>query len=262
MRNLFPKTFLVTWIAIGALYAGALRAQVADFVQVNLVSDIPGLATITDPQLVNPWGVSHSTTSPFWTSNQGANTATLYAVTDKTTVSKTNINPPAGFVRSRQRQPERRASKDRPARSTIPTLRRSGGEWRRRWFRALHLRQFERNHFGLGHGDDGLYPGHDPRGRLHRVGDQRRTNAPLCRQRCGDRQRRRIRQHLRPGEPRGRRIRRPRAARRARPVQRAGDRRQRLRDLCARRARPTRPAPRWAQGPWRFSMKTATSSRN
>ena len=37
MRNLFPKTFLVTWIAVGALWAGTLHAQVADFVQVNLV---------------------------------------------------------------------------------------------------------------------------------------------------------------------------------------------------------------------------------
>jgi uncharacterized protein (TIGR03118 family) len=92
MRNLFPKTFLVTWIAVGALCAGAPRAQVVDFVQVNLVSDLPGLATITDPELVNPWGVSHSTTSPFWTSNQGKSTATLYAVTNNTTVSKVPIN--------------------------------------------------------------------------------------------------------------------------------------------------------------------------
>jgi uncharacterized protein (TIGR03118 family) len=92
MRNLFPKTFLMTWIAVGALCAGASRAQVVDFVQVNLVSDIPGLATITDPELVNPWGVSHSTTSPFWSSNQGTNTATLYMVTDNTTVSKVPIN--------------------------------------------------------------------------------------------------------------------------------------------------------------------------
>src|SRR6516165_8870388 len=98
MRKLFPKAFLVTWIAVGALWAGTLHAQVAGFVQVNLVSDIPGLATITDPQLVNPWGVSHSSTSPFWTSNQGKNTATLYTVTDRTTVTKVNINAPAGFV--------------------------------------------------------------------------------------------------------------------------------------------------------------------
>jgi uncharacterized protein (TIGR03118 family) len=92
MRNLFPKTFLVTSIAVGALWAGTLRAQVVDFVQVNLVSDIPGLATITDPELVNPWGVAHSTTSPFWSSNQGKSTATLYAVTNNTTVTKVPIN--------------------------------------------------------------------------------------------------------------------------------------------------------------------------
>lgn len=92
MRNLFPKAFFATSIAAGALWAGTPHAQVVDFVQVNLVSDISGLATITDPQLVNPWGVAHSTTSPFWVSNQGTNTSTLYAVTDKTTVSKVNIN--------------------------------------------------------------------------------------------------------------------------------------------------------------------------
>jgi len=69
-----------------------------NFVQTNLVSDIPGLAVITDGELVNPWGVSHSNTSPFWVSNQGTNTATLYAVTDKTNITKVNINPPAGFV--------------------------------------------------------------------------------------------------------------------------------------------------------------------
>jgi uncharacterized protein (TIGR03118 family) len=99
MRSLFPKAFLVTWIAVGALWAGTLHAQVTGFVQVNLVSDIPKLATITEPELVNPWGVSRSTTSPFWTSNQGTSTATLFAVTDRTTVTKvTAVNPPTGNI--------------------------------------------------------------------------------------------------------------------------------------------------------------------
>jgi uncharacterized protein (TIGR03118 family) len=88
----------VASLAIGALTLSALQTQGADFTQTNLVSDIPGLAKITDPQLVNPWGVSHSPTSPFWTSNQGKNTATLYAVTGETTITKVNINPPTGFV--------------------------------------------------------------------------------------------------------------------------------------------------------------------
>jgi len=99
MRTVFSKVLWVTSAVVGALCAGALRAQdVPKFVQTNLVSDIDDLARITDPQLVNPWGVSHSRTSPFWVSNQGKNTATLYTVIDETNVSKVNINPPKGFV--------------------------------------------------------------------------------------------------------------------------------------------------------------------
>ena len=46
----------------GALYAGAWRAE-AEYLQTNLVSDIAGLATITDAHLQNPWGFSHTATS-------------------------------------------------------------------------------------------------------------------------------------------------------------------------------------------------------
>ena len=48
------------------------------YVQTNLVSDVPGLAAVTDPNLKNPWGMSFATTSPFWISNQATNTSTLY----------------------------------------------------------------------------------------------------------------------------------------------------------------------------------------
>lgn len=95
--------FLLVFFAASTLKLGALRADGSDhnkpdFVQTNLVSDISGLAKITDPELVNPWGVSHSSTSPFWVSNQGKNTTTLYAVTSGTNVNKVNINAPDGFV--------------------------------------------------------------------------------------------------------------------------------------------------------------------
>ena len=59
------------------------------YVQTNLVSDIAGLATATDPHLVNPWGVSFIGGNPFWISDQGSNSTTLYSVTDSTVV-----NPP------------------------------------------------------------------------------------------------------------------------------------------------------------------------
>ena len=78
--NKTARSFLVTTaIVVGILYAGAWRAD-ADFIQTNLVSDIPGLAALTDPELHNPWGISHTATSPIWTSNQGTNTANLFAV--------------------------------------------------------------------------------------------------------------------------------------------------------------------------------------
>ncbi|MEP6568963.1 MAG: TIGR03118 family protein [Acidobacteriota bacterium] len=46
--------------------------------QTNLVSDIPGLATVQDPLLVNPWGIAMSATSPFWVANNGTSTTQLF----------------------------------------------------------------------------------------------------------------------------------------------------------------------------------------
>src|SRR5262245_7157505 len=68
----------------------ASDADAAVYVQTNLVSDIGGLALATDPHLVNPWGVSFRAGSPFWISNQGTNSTTLYRVTDST-----DVNSPA-----------------------------------------------------------------------------------------------------------------------------------------------------------------------
>src|SRR5215472_12250601 len=48
------------------------------YVQTNLVSNISGLAATTDPNLINPWGVSFFPTSPFWVSDQGTSSSTLY----------------------------------------------------------------------------------------------------------------------------------------------------------------------------------------
>jgi uncharacterized protein (TIGR03118 family) len=68
-------------------------------VQTDLVSDLPGLATITDPTLVNPWGLSHTTTSPIWISDQGTSFTNLWSVTGQTNVTKvTAVNPPTGNI--------------------------------------------------------------------------------------------------------------------------------------------------------------------
>jgi len=70
----------------------------AQYAQTNLVSNIPGLATITEPRLVNPWGLSRTGTSPFWTSNQGNNSSTLFAITGSTNVSEVTAVNANGFV--------------------------------------------------------------------------------------------------------------------------------------------------------------------
>jgi uncharacterized protein (TIGR03118 family) len=46
--------------------------------QTNLVSDLPGLAELTDPDLVNPWGLAAGPTSPAWVADNGTNKATIY----------------------------------------------------------------------------------------------------------------------------------------------------------------------------------------
>src|SRR5258705_4783258 len=101
---LFMSTAFTKSLRNGAVLAVLLSttapASAALITQTNLVSNVAGLATITDADLINPWGFSHSGTSPFWVSNQGTNTATLYNVAGPTgiTVTKNNINPPSGHV--------------------------------------------------------------------------------------------------------------------------------------------------------------------
>ena len=48
------------------------------FRQTNLVSDLPGMAQLTDPDLVNPWGLAAGPTTPVWVANNGTGKATIY----------------------------------------------------------------------------------------------------------------------------------------------------------------------------------------
>src|SRR5262249_19531223 len=48
------------------------------FTQVNLVSDIPGLAKTTDPNLVNPWGMAVGLNSLLWVARNESGNATAY----------------------------------------------------------------------------------------------------------------------------------------------------------------------------------------
>jgi uncharacterized protein (TIGR03118 family) len=58
------------------------NGQATHYQQVNLVSDLPGVAQLQDTNLVNAWGISFSPASPFWISDNGTGKSTLYAVTN------------------------------------------------------------------------------------------------------------------------------------------------------------------------------------
>jgi uncharacterized protein (TIGR03118 family) len=63
-------------LAAGSVVLSA--ASVGSYTQTNLTSDIPGMAANLDPDLVNPWGLTASPTSPFWVSDNGTGLSTLY----------------------------------------------------------------------------------------------------------------------------------------------------------------------------------------
>jgi uncharacterized protein (TIGR03118 family) len=67
-------------VAIAALLAGSVAAapQANAFTVTNLVADSGSSATRDDASLVNGWGLSAGPTTPWWTSNNGTNTSTLY----------------------------------------------------------------------------------------------------------------------------------------------------------------------------------------
>jgi uncharacterized protein (TIGR03118 family) len=84
IMRLMPR--LAAMAALALLTSSMVKADSVGYVQTNLVTDDQAIrpALHTDPHLINPWGISFSTTSPFWVSNQGGSpgpstqTSTLY----------------------------------------------------------------------------------------------------------------------------------------------------------------------------------------
>jgi uncharacterized protein (TIGR03118 family) len=80
--------------ALGAMPASA---HVGAYRQVNLVSDQPGKAHLTDPDLVNAWGLAASPGtdaapgSPLWVADNGTDKATLYTGKTPVSVSKASL---------------------------------------------------------------------------------------------------------------------------------------------------------------------------
>ncbi len=56
----------------------SLASGANQYVIHNLVSDQAGMADFQDPNLIDPWGICASATSPFWISDNGTGLSTLY----------------------------------------------------------------------------------------------------------------------------------------------------------------------------------------
>ncbi len=78
-RILAPLAVLVMLLVAalpGAAFANA--GSQGFYQQTNLVSDIAGDAQFTDGNLVNPWGLVHGPTTPWWVADNGTGVSTLY----------------------------------------------------------------------------------------------------------------------------------------------------------------------------------------
>ena len=103
---------LFKWTKLSALALAVLclpnLTPAQHYTQKNLISDIPGMAAHTDPNLKNAWGLTRSPTgSPWWIANNNSGTSTLedgagnpinIFVEASGTTSNFVVVPPPGFA--------------------------------------------------------------------------------------------------------------------------------------------------------------------
>lgn len=84
-RCTMPPALLVLALVAGAalaVVAPLSAAKPTQFTVNPLVSDQPGVAPVTDPDLVNAWGLVSGPTTPWWVSDNGTDKSTLYRGSD------------------------------------------------------------------------------------------------------------------------------------------------------------------------------------
>jgi uncharacterized protein (TIGR03118 family) len=101
----FPAVFVFSLFLLPAV------TQAQHYKQTNLVSDITGMAPTIDPNLKNPWGLTRSSSSPWWVANNNSGTSTLYDGKGNPFPPKQNGGPlvvtvpPPGFAPGTQSAP-------------------------------------------------------------------------------------------------------------------------------------------------------------
>ena len=95
-----PGAFNITTFTLAiVLTFGCFTSVFAQhYKQTNLVSDVPGLAAVTDPHLVNPWGLISSGASPWWVADNGTGLLTLYTGAGQIVPLVVTVPTPVGGV--------------------------------------------------------------------------------------------------------------------------------------------------------------------
>src|ERR1700733_1847544 len=76
-RSVMKTVLSLASVVLLASFVGPF-ASAQHYTQVNLVANVSGVAPVTDPHLVNPWGLSRASGSPWWISDNRTGLSTLY----------------------------------------------------------------------------------------------------------------------------------------------------------------------------------------
>lgn len=74
---------LAVLVGLGVLLSqkSPAAAPGGSYLQTNIVSDVSGTAAVTDPKLINPWGIVAGPGTPFWIADNSTGVSTLYTGT-------------------------------------------------------------------------------------------------------------------------------------------------------------------------------------
>lgn len=81
LNKLISSKSILGMLALAIIVIGTcstMLAQQSGYAQTNLVANTSGVASHTDAQLSNPWGISFIPGQPFWIANNNGGTSTLY----------------------------------------------------------------------------------------------------------------------------------------------------------------------------------------
>jgi hypothetical protein len=82
--------FALGILFVGMISAATTMAQTKAYRQFGLASDAPELASTVDPQMKNSWGITFLPGQPFFISNNGSGSITVY--------DATGVSAGAGFI--------------------------------------------------------------------------------------------------------------------------------------------------------------------